>query len=137
MKQKTRIVIASMIFFALMLALASLAQTQPTNAEETLYKVCMQTLTITDAKKNLGRWLQEAARGKDIGIVSGADIIALRKVQVASADYAAREYGVTDEQLDAFGRATDERFQKLKRTGKLTITTHAELKELLEKAARD
>jgi hypothetical protein len=36
MKQKTRIVIASMIFFALMLALASLAQTQPTNAEETL-----------------------------------------------------------------------------------------------------
>lgn len=49
----------------------------------------MQTLTITDAKKNLGRWLQAAAQG--------ADIIALRKVQVESADYAQREYRVTEE----------------------------------------
>jgi antitoxin (DNA-binding transcriptional repressor) of toxin-antitoxin stability system len=31
----------------------------------------MKTLTITDAKKNLGRWLAAAARGEDIGIVSG------------------------------------------------------------------
>ena len=97
----------------------------------------MQTLTITEAKKNLGRWLQAAARGKDVGIISGADIIALRKVHVESTDYAAREYDVTDEQLDTFVRATDKRFQKLSRAKKLTITTHAELKELLEKAARD
>jgi len=97
----------------------------------------MQTLTITDAKKNLGRWLQAAAQGADIGIISGADIIALRKVRVASADYAQGEYGVTGEPLDAFAQATDERFQKLKRAGKLTLTTHDELKKLLEKAARD
>jgi hypothetical protein len=42
----------------------------------------MKTLTITDAKKNLGRWLNAAARGEDSGIISGADIIALRKVEV-------------------------------------------------------
>ena len=41
----------------------------------------MKTLTITDAKKNLGRWLAAAAKGEDIGIVCGADIVALRKVE--------------------------------------------------------
>lgn len=55
----------------------------------------MKTLTITDAKKNLGKWLAAAAHGEDIGIVCGADIIALCKVEVESTDYAQREYGVT------------------------------------------
>jgi antitoxin (DNA-binding transcriptional repressor) of toxin-antitoxin stability system len=39
----------------------------------------MKTLTITDAKKYLGSWLAAAARGEDIGIVCGADIVPLRK----------------------------------------------------------
>ena len=51
----------------------------------------MKTLTITDAKKNLGRWLVAAAKGEDIGIICGADVIALRKVNVQSTDYAQRE----------------------------------------------
>ncbi len=62
----------------------------------------MKTLTITDAKKNLSKWLQAAARGEDIGIVIGADVIALRKVEVESTDYARREYGITEEELDRF-----------------------------------
>ena len=101
------------------------------------YKGRMQTLTITAAKKNLGRWLLAAAEGKDIGIICGADIIALRKVKVESTDYARQEYGVTDGQLDAFSRATDGRYQRLKHDGKLTVTTHEELRRLLAKAARD
>lgn len=44
----------------------------------------MKTLTITEAKKNLGRWLVAAASGDDVGIILGADIIALRKVEVES-----------------------------------------------------
>ena len=52
----------------------------------------MKTLTITDAKKNLSRWLDAAARGQDVGIIRGADIIALRRVEVESTDYAQREY---------------------------------------------
>ena len=51
----------------------------------------MKTLTITDAKKNLSKWLQAAARGEEIGIISGSDVIALRKVAVEASDYAWRE----------------------------------------------
>jgi len=96
----------------------------------------MQTLTITIAKKNLGRLLQAAARGEDIGIISGADVIALRKVEIESTDYPQREYGVSTAQLDAFARATDRRYKKLRRAGKLKFTTHQELRELLEKNSR-
>ena len=46
----------------------------------------MKTITITEAKRSLGRYLKQAAAGIDIGIVSGADIISLRKVEVISAD---------------------------------------------------
>ncbi len=48
--------------------------------------IFMQTITITQAKRQLGAYLKRAASGEEIGIVSGADIIALRKVQVTPAD---------------------------------------------------
>ncbi len=79
----------------------------------------MTTLTITDAKKNLGKWLQAAARGEDIGIISGAEVIALRKVEVESTDYAWREYGVTREELGSYEKAMHEEYQRLKKSGKL------------------
>ncbi len=79
-----------------------------------LYKYLMKTLTITDAKKNLGRWLAAAAQGEDIGIISGADVIALRKVDVASLE-----------------KATDRRYRKLKASGKLVTVTAEELRRLL------
>jgi antitoxin (DNA-binding transcriptional repressor) of toxin-antitoxin stability system len=96
-----------------------------------LYKDHMKTLTITDAKKNLGRWLAAASRGEDIGIICGADIIALRKVEVESADYAQREYAATPEQVTALEKATDGRYQRLKRSGKLVTVTAEELRKLL------
>lgn len=92
----------------------------------------MRTLTITDAKKNLGRWLAAAARGEDVGIVSGANIIALRKVEVESADYAQREYGATADQVTSLDLATDRRYRQLKRSGKLATMSAAELRKLLE-----
>ena len=46
----------------------------------------MKTITITEAKRSLGRYLKRAAAGEDIGIVTGAEIISLRKVEVISAD---------------------------------------------------
>ena len=91
----------------------------------------MKTLTITDAKKNLGRWLAAAARGEDIGIVCGADIVALRKVTVESTDYAQREYGATAEQVAALEKATEQRYRRLKRSKKLITVGAKELKELL------
>ncbi len=92
----------------------------------------MKTLTITDAKKNLGRWLAAAARGEDVGIVAGAHIIALRKVEVESTDYARREYGVSDTQVTSLEEATDRRFRQLKRAGKLVTASAVQLRKLLE-----
>lgn len=91
----------------------------------------MKTLTITDARKNLGRWLVAASSGEDIGIICGADIIALRKVPVESADYAQREYGVTLEQVAALQKATDRRYRKLKRSGELVPVTAEKLRKMV------
>jgi antitoxin (DNA-binding transcriptional repressor) of toxin-antitoxin stability system len=92
----------------------------------------MKTLTITDARKNLSRWLDAAARGEDIGIIRGAEIIALRRVEVESTDYAQREYEATPEQIAAFAAASDERYRRLKRTGRLVTVTSEQLRNLLE-----
>jgi antitoxin (DNA-binding transcriptional repressor) of toxin-antitoxin stability system len=92
----------------------------------------MKTLTITAAKRNLGRWLAAAANGEDIGIVSGADIIALRKVEVESADYVQREYGATPDQVSALDRETDRRYRRLRHAGKLMTLSAAQLRKMLE-----
>ena len=92
----------------------------------------MKTLTITDAKKNLGRWLTAAVRGEDIGIICGADIVALRKVSVESTDYVAREYGATAEQVEKLEKATEQRFGKMKRSKKLVSVGARQLREMLE-----
>ena len=42
----------------------------------------MKTLTITEARKNLGALLKAAGRGEEVAILSGSDVIALRKVEV-------------------------------------------------------
>lgn len=97
----------------------------------------MKTLTITDAKKNLGDWLKAAARGDDIGIVSGADIIALRKVEVISTDYVQHEYGVLPRQVEALARATDRRYRRLRKASKLVTVTPHQIRKLLEQAAHD
>ena len=65
----------------------------------------MKTLTITDAKKNLGQWLHAAVRGENIGIISGAHIIALRKVEVEPVDdyaYGMRQYGGNTQTIGRF-----------------------------------
>lgn len=94
----------------------------------------MTTLTITDAKKNLGKWLTAAVKGEDIGILAGATIVALRPVEVEATDYAWREYGVTPAELDAFIAADNARIEKMRREGKF-ITLPNNLEEALEKIA--
>lgn len=59
----------------------------------------MKTLTITDARQNLGHWLKLAAKGEDVGVIVGSEIIALRKVNIQSADYAYQEYGLSPLQV--------------------------------------
>lgn len=59
----------------------------------------MKTLTITSARQNLGAWLARAAQGEEIGIVSGAQVIALRPVEIHATDYAEQEYRLTKAEL--------------------------------------
>ena len=91
----------------------------------------MKTLTITAAKKNLGRLLSAAAQGEDIGIICGADIIALRKVNVESTDYAQTEYGATAENVAALEKNVDRRYKSLKKSRKLITLTDGQLRKAL------
>lgn len=96
----------------------------------------MTTLTITDAKRNLGKWLQAAARGEDVGIISGADIIALRKVEVESTDHAWREYGVTPEEVTRYEQHALTEHARLRKGGKLEYLTPADLRRKREETTR-
>jgi len=80
----------------------------------------MKTLTITQARKNLGQLCNEAGRGKVIGIISGDRIFQLKPVEVVAWDdtHLAREYDVTPAEMDAFvARAEGEIVRKEKRGG--------------------
>lgn len=59
----------------------------------------MKTLTATQARQNLGAWLQKAIRGEDIGTLCDGEVVALRPVKVYSEDYALQEYGLTAAKL--------------------------------------
>ena len=97
----------------------------------------MKTLTITDAKKNLGKWLEAAAEGEEIGIISGSNIIALRKVEVEATDYAFREYGVTSDEIRRYEERVIQEHKDLKKAGKLRSLSVEEIRRHREKAARD
>ncbi len=81
----------------------------------------MTTLSPTQARTNLSSLLKRAAKGEDIGILHGDQVIALRPVKVHSDDYALREYGVTEQELDRFVRATKQRIARDRKAGKMTI----------------
>jgi len=78
----------------------------------------MKTLTITDARQNLGHWLKLAANGEEVGVIVGSDIIALRKVNIQATDYAYQEYGLSPLQV----REAEERIDSLVKAGRRAKT---------------
>ena len=64
----------------------------------------MITLTVTKARQNLGGWLKRAIAGEEIGVVFGAQVVALRPVPIMAADYMETEYGLTKEEADRAAR---------------------------------
>lgn len=82
----------------------------------------MTTLSPTKARANLTHWLKKASAGEDIGILCGDKVIALRPVRVVSedSDYAKREYGVTDAELDAFAKRVKAENARDRKAGRLT-----------------
>ena len=59
----------------------------------------MKTLTITEGRGRLGYWLKKAVQGEDIGFLFEGKVVALRPVEVHSADYALQEYGLADREM--------------------------------------
>jgi antitoxin (DNA-binding transcriptional repressor) of toxin-antitoxin stability system len=79
----------------------------------------MTTLSPTQARVNLSSLLKRAANGEDIGILHGDKIIALRPVTVHADDYALREYGVTEQELNRFVKRTDRQITHERKAGKI------------------
>jgi antitoxin (DNA-binding transcriptional repressor) of toxin-antitoxin stability system len=78
----------------------------------------MKTLTITDARQNLGHWLKLAANGEEVGVIVGSDIIALRKVNIQATDYAYQEYRLSPLQV----QEAEERIDSLVKAGRRAKT---------------
>ncbi|PZR71750.1 MAG: hypothetical protein DLM73_15310 [Chthoniobacterales bacterium] len=79
----------------------------------------MTTLSPTQARTNLSSLLKRAAKGEDIGILHGDQVIALRPVTVHSDDYALREYGVTEQELDRFVKRTRKQIARDRKAGRM------------------
>lgn len=90
----------------------------------------MQTLSPTKARSNLTFWLKAAACGKEVGILYGGQVIALRPVRVEPTDYALREYEASDHEVQILSKKIDEEIQRNRRTGKLKSFT-GNIEELL------
>ena len=105
----------------------------------------MKTLTITEAKKNLGKWLKLAGKGEDVGIINGAQIFALHLIEVQPVDrtphipidseYLQREYGMTKEEMERVGPVLDARYEESLRSRNPVTVENPTIKKL-KKAVR-
>ncbi len=77
----------------------------------------MKTLSPTQARANMTRWLDEAIAGKSIGITHKGRIVKLQPVPVTE-DWAAAEYQMTGEELDQAASRVLEQGEELLRAGK-------------------
>jgi antitoxin (DNA-binding transcriptional repressor) of toxin-antitoxin stability system len=91
----------------------------------------MKTLTITTARQNLGQWLKKAAGGESIGIVVGAQIVALRPVPIEATDYMETEYGLTPEEADRAARRIRAESAAAHRRGEFVEVTGGNLAQLV------
>ncbi|MBI5768295.1 MAG: hypothetical protein HZA93_10905 [Verrucomicrobia bacterium] len=82
----------------------------------------MKTLTVTQARKNLGQLCLKAGRGEMVGIISGHQIFQLKPVQVVAWDdtYVAKEYGLTTEEAEAFVARADAEVSRKEKRGAYT-----------------
>jgi len=83
----------------------------------------MKTLTITEGRGRLGYWLKKATEGEDIGFVYEGKIVALRPVEVVSADYALQEYGLTSEEMAASEKRIATELKAARKRGEVTRFT--------------
>jgi hypothetical protein len=77
----------------------------------------MKTLSVTEGRQRLGHWLRAALEGKDVGFVIDGRIVGLRPVTVSSDDYALREYGLTEAELERAHQRVRDEVRKARRRG--------------------
>ena len=77
----------------------------------------MKTLSVTEGRQNLGRWLKRALHGEDVGFLLDGRVVALRPVEVHSEDYVLHEYGVTEKQAEKALRTVKAEIRKARSTG--------------------
>jgi antitoxin (DNA-binding transcriptional repressor) of toxin-antitoxin stability system len=83
----------------------------------------MKTLTITEGRGRLGYWLKKAAEGEDVGFVFEGKIVALRPVEVTSADYALQEYGLTPAKMAKAEKRIRAEIKSARKRGEVTRFT--------------
>jgi len=83
----------------------------------------MKTLTITEGRGRLGHWLKKATEGEDVGFVFEGKIVALRPVEVHSADYALQEYGLTPKEMVKAERRIRAEIKMARKRGEVTKFT--------------
>jgi hypothetical protein len=83
----------------------------------------MKTLTITEGRGRLGYWLKKAVEGTDVGFVFNGKIVALRPVEVTSADYALQEYGLSPADMARAEQHIASEIKVARKRGKVTRFT--------------
>lgn len=83
----------------------------------------MKTLTITQGRSRLGYWLKRAAQGEDIGFVFEGKVVALRPVEIYSADYALQEYGLSEQEIEAAEKRIARDIKSARARGEVTQFT--------------
>jgi hypothetical protein len=79
----------------------------------------MKTLTITEGRGRLGYWLKKATQGEDVGFMFEGSIVALRPVEVHSADYALQEYGLTEKEMAKVSKRIRSEIKTAQRRGEI------------------
>ncbi len=87
------------------------------------YNVTMITLSVTNARKNLGSWVQRAVDGEEVAILMGNHVVALRPVAVVSKEYAEREYHLAPEDVRVIAGNLHEKAKKAQGKGRARTFT--------------
>lgn len=81
------------------------------------YSDDMKTLSITEGRQNLSRWVKRALQGEDVGFLLDGRVVALRPVEVDAADYVLQEYGATQQQAERAFKAVRADVRKARAAG--------------------
>jgi antitoxin (DNA-binding transcriptional repressor) of toxin-antitoxin stability system len=91
----------------------------------------MTTVTLTQARANLGKLCERARKGEEVGIIAGDRVIQLQPVEVRATqpgeirivpmdgDYVLREYGVTAPEYRNFQKREKARYAEDKQAGRI------------------